>query len=470
MTCKPSPLNRLTLLVVCVTILGLTSCQPPLKLECQSPEQPPISLEPSENINIAIQVDATPSMAGFVKTDRQSNYEQTLEILDTTAAASWARTKAKINYYAFGTERRQITRSSYIQARKPDFYNIGGVFNDGQLTAAISKLNKGKSPSLSVIVTDLYQTDSDITSVLEQLKKLYLQQDMAVGVLGIKSQFAGTVFDIGINKLTRVYRTTNAKPDTYRPFYVMFLGKYHDIVYYFRKLQEKNSELFPGENFVIFYPSLIQQVSQFDLNSLPSEISKTKDDKKDKSLRKIRAINFRGINGRVNQPGKLETLRISADAKDASEVKYRVRYFPLPYTLPIDVNGGIQAQQSTQLYDNKEFEPYNREIMQYSDWSISNNGDEKRLTFNTIFNPDQIDDGIYQIRTRLVINKTAGKEWWEKWNFDERQFDRTNSANFNGATTLNLLPFMQGLKGIVDDLNTQKPSTAAELCFAIQRD
>ena len=97
--------------------------------------------------------------------------------------------------------------------------------------------------SLAVIVTDLFQDEGDINRLVAQLKEKYLQKELAVGLLGIRSQFDGTVYDAGIN-----VPPIDHQGD--RPFYLLVLGRHADIAYYFDQIkaefdESKTVPLFP---------------------------------------------------------------------------------------------------------------------------------------------------------------------------------------------------------------------------------
>ena len=150
-------------MLVSVLTVALVACNTSVDLKCESSTQTTnknkaiLPEAKSESVEIEILVDATPSMRGYVNNNRQSRYEQTLDWLDSSAVSGWASNKSLIKYYLFGTSRRQIDRQGYLNAKKPAIYS-GDIFLDSQLKAAIAPPSPNK---LSVIVTDLYQTDND---------------------------------------------------------------------------------------------------------------------------------------------------------------------------------------------------------------------------------------------------------------------------------------------------------------------
>ena len=91
-----------------------------------------------------------------------------------------------------------------------------------------------KANPLVVIVTDLFQDNRDLTVLVSQIKKHYIQKGYEVGILGLRSEFDGTVYDLGDAPLS--YQSTPENPETFRPFYLLVLGRHADISYYFDRL------------------------------------------------------------------------------------------------------------------------------------------------------------------------------------------------------------------------------------------
>lgn len=450
----------------------VTSCQlPVVDIECTlsaqtNDSQAQIADKQSDTINIEIQVDATPSMKGFVDNPRPSRYEQTLDLLDLIATASWSEDKSSIKYYRFGTYKKEISKQTYINAKTPGFYAGGGIFNDSQILATISTPSPNK---LSIIVTDLYQTDNDISSVIGELKTKYLQKDYAVGILGIRSEFMGKVYDIGVRNITRDYRTDDKKPDTFRPFYVIILGTPQNVSYYFEELQQKNGTLIDSKHFIIFHPQVIQKASSFNFDIYSSELRK-----RQKDFVKVRALNDGKIRGKIINNSSIEALRIKGKLDDNYDIGYTVAYYPLLYTLQVDTSqyNAFVLKKEVKVLDRKEqaFKPSNGKGFQFNNWKINEAQSRKELSFTTQVIPSSIKPGIYTLTVELIPNKFIIPEWWKTWNFEESTFDRNNADKFDGSSTLNLQNFLEGLKVTTTNLIKANSPVASRLCFAIQRD
>ena len=469
------------LMLVSVLALALAACNTSVDLKCESSSQttdknkatlPEIK---SESVEIEILVDATPSMRGYVNNNRQSRYEQTLDWLDSSAVSGWTNNKSLIKYYLFGTSRRQIDRQGYLNAKKPAIYS-GDIFLDSQLKAALAPPSPNK---LSVIVTDLYQTDNDVPSVLESLKNEYLKKGYAIGILGVRSEFNGVVYDIGIRGDQRSYNTTNKKEDKFHPFYVVLLGSYENVEYYFNELSKQSGGVINQDQFIVFYSKSFRTVSSFDLDKYPSDFSTSKANIKRGSG------TFVGDSVRATVKDVKSVLPILVSSSsgtsakgDASNytVQHKISYAPLPFTLEVDVEkgNGFKVEPKSLVFDkdkNGFLKSVESKFIQFDSWQIAKSADSISLSFKTQIKSDAMAKGeIYKLNAGLIPSSFKEPDWWQAWNLDERGFDRSNQNNFDGSKTLNLQSFLRGLKSITTELIDSNKPIAANLCFAVQKE
>jgi hypothetical protein len=416
--------------------------------------------QPSEQIKINIYLDATPSMKGYVNYPAPTRYSQTLDLIDIIATAGWAGGKSATEYYRFGTKSSSMQRADYIRAKTPGFYAGEGDFNDSQLKTAISE---GAENRLSLIVTDLYQTNLDITSVVERFKREYLQKNLAVGILGIRSEFNGTVYDIGINRQKREY-ITGKDPQQLRPFYIIFLGEHQDIVHFFEKLKQQRSDLVSADSFTLFSPQIIEKISLFDnqksLPQLPQD---------NPNIREIKTLNNGTAVARINTPDSLQSFLITRGGNTEISIPSQVSYHPTPYTLQVNPlgNGAFLTQVEGLAHRRQEdkLSPNEQQALQVKEFQLQ----EGMLKFKTLISPDKLTPAIYNFSVNVMPSQFQEPEWWQKWNFDEGRF-ASNPRSFDGSTTLNLTLFLQGLKTVTTDLINTNKTVAARLCWAIQRD
>ncbi len=169
---------------------------------------------PPDSMRMDVYLDATVSMGGYAVAGGE--YGRFLEALESTSQTAWKRTA--IHYYKFGGSAREIVRQEFLGARTPAFYHEAGL---SAVTSIQRAINCHRGPNISVIITDLFQTEGDVNAVVDQVKQQCFQQGVTVGILGIPSRFDGTVYDA---KVPSYRYTSSADPASLRPFFALMFG------------------------------------------------------------------------------------------------------------------------------------------------------------------------------------------------------------------------------------------------------
>ena len=174
----------------------------------------------TKNLSVTVYVDGTASMAGYTNKNSPSVFKtllknSLLEILD-----KWD--NHKIEFVRFGDrdEKFKIEESKF---EKEDFYED----KDTRLDEVI---NKTDNKNLSIIITDLFQTNQHYTSLSNALETKCFgdQSDRSFAIIGVKSQFKGKIYDIA-NHAPIEYNSVEGNVATYRPFYMLVIGKDADV-------------------------------------------------------------------------------------------------------------------------------------------------------------------------------------------------------------------------------------------------
>ncbi|MGK7877639.1 MAG: hypothetical protein AB4426_31355 [Xenococcaceae cyanobacterium] len=417
----------------------------------------------SEPLTIAIQVDGSGSMLGYV-TNPNSRYIQTLKLLDSAfGIGGGSRPQVALEYYrSGGPSNQKLNRSEYRQAQLPDFYtgkNPKFPKVSSQLDAAI--IPPEKTDKLSVIVTDLAQNGADVNHLNKKIQQTYLNKNIkgyAVGILAITSEFKGTVYTTEPRVVADFkYNTAGKQLKDYRPFYAVFLGPYSDIAHYFDKLKKTRRDLIDSSKLVIFYPGqIVSEISYLGSPPTPEGIT--------------RPVSLH--NGRVaveveTPPYELLEIERRIEQKELP-INYSIPFAPLSYTLPID-NESIETETRIMAFDSfeKNFkEQFNdlslKNAIELNAWKLDNN----RLNFTTTIRPEEFpEEGIYLFTVDVVAEEFKEPSWWKEWDWSSR------ISNKDGSKTYNLLSFMQNLKTTTTDLMTvgdQKP-VIGRFCYAIQK-
>lgn len=210
----------------CVSLIGCGSIAKKKKAEdnakpvTQSTQVANAEDELSTRLDVDIYIDGTYSMSGYVKGNANTAYINAVKTMESTIKSNWK--EESVTFVKFGDSNKTLKREEFLAFEKVDFYQ--------EKDTSLQKVVNGiKDDKLSIIVTDLFQTNQDIESVGYALKeKVFTKAGKAIAIVGIKSQFEGVIYDIGRNLNSQEYKTT-ADPGSFRPFYMMLIGKEKDV-------------------------------------------------------------------------------------------------------------------------------------------------------------------------------------------------------------------------------------------------
>lgn len=209
------------------------------------------------NIDIDIYIDATTSMEGFA-VDEMTVYSQFIDQLEASSLSAWK--SADVKYFKFGERTREIGRPEFLTAKNNKmFYRENGIFLETYIDSVIKKTDTKR---LSVVITDLFQNEGDVNSMVNKIKTQCFFDGIMVGVLGIKSKYIGTVY---IEDQNNTHYPLNDE----RPFYALFFGAPYNM--------EKLFEALKAKDFV--KEEQIQLISNHILKSANVSIVKTRESK-----------------------------------------------------------------------------------------------------------------------------------------------------------------------------------------------
>ncbi|MEG4505654.1 hypothetical protein QUA81_20105 [Microcoleus sp. F6_B4] len=449
-------------LAIAISLL-LDACNIPTKnFTCDLPTSANSQVSQSDPINLAIHVDGSGSMLGYVA-NNTSRYVKTLELLDRIIALGGSSSKSIIKYYRTGEGSKKIDRSDFLKAQKPEFYDGSNPqFPDvaSGLATAITPPQKGEQ--LFVMVSDLDQNGGDVTRLNQKIKEIYLnpqKKGYAVGIVAIRSEFKGKVYVADKTRQNFDYDTEGKKNEDLRPFYIMFLGPYQDIANYFEKLKREGGQVLDGSQFMIFSP-----------NNIVSEISYLSSPKQPlpQDLKQPSSLNDGQVAVEVNDGKKIQLLEIEKNSSQELPINYNVAFTSLSHTLPIDASS-IESTFKIKVFDisDKDFKEKNEQslksFLKISDWQIDNNN--KTLSFVTKISPSQVSEpGVYWFTVDVTAKNLQEPAWWKEWDFDPKR-DKTD----DGSKTNNLVNFLRGLKTITTELMQDDPPMIGHFCYAIQK-
>ena len=428
----------------------------------------------SDRLVARIYFDATLSMQGFV-VPGSTRYTQMCPYLESVIVSGW--TDGKVNFFRFGEHVESIDRDTYLRVGSKDFYENENInretliqkiidhedqFVSDQITinnapeesteleinntpeegsevvAPTEEVNESsKENRLVVIVTDLFQDNSDINLLVTQLKEKYIQNGFEVGLFGLRSQFDGKVYDTGIGEDPIIHKSNPENPETFRPFYLLILGRHADIAHYFDCLTAKG---FPEAQTIIFSRYLVSPLLSFDGASVESSnlIRKTFVD---------------------DQDPRLKQFEIRKDSNPA-KISAKLEYVLLPHVMPFDsdtLEVSIIAKHAP--IGEIEISPDAQECLEVTSTPSKNeDGNELTVEFNIASStlPGKA-VYLYEVTLSPGIDTYRAPDWCSEWDMGSER---------NGSKTLNLVNFVRDLSQVTARMHHPK---IAKFCCYIEK-
>ena len=413
-----------------LTMILITSCFlliiAAFGIECQEERAPAPVVDKSEQmpplsdkLNVDFFLDGTLSMQGFVNPGDFTRYVKTLQTIESITISCWPDNQP--TFSKFGAKILPLENREYLKAVLPSFYNDKEIEQQTHIDKVIDAANKNH---LTIIITDLFQNDSDATFLITLLRDKFIKSGLTVGVLGLRSEYRGRIYDIGINHQVFDYdSTTNAGQP--RPFYLLMLGKHADIVYYYEKLKQNNPKLYSVAQFCIFSP--------FIVNPLPAFA-----EARIESIKKVK-MSIAGISNLVNNSNQDNRIRQFILRGKTAGFKVTLNYDLLPYTAGFDIAKPDCSINSINYYNKKSSILSTNDALTIDEIKVSN----KTITLNLIFQAAKMpNNGIncFEIilQPQFSMNNIPG--WFTEWDMN----DQCVIAR-DGSKTLNLQSFLTGL-------------------------
>ena len=401
----------------------------------------------SDRLVARIYFDATLSMQGFV-VPRSTRYTRMYPYLESVIVSGWK--DGKIDFFRFGEQVESIDRDTYLKAGSADFYENQNISRETLIQKVIDdedqfvegKIETGKTPEaatetstpeastevvapseeikekqtenrLVVIVTDLFQDKSDINLLVTQLKEKYIKNGREVGLFGLRSQFNGMVYDIGIGEAPLRHQSDPTNPETFRPFYLLVLGRHADITHYFDRLKVNN----PDAKMIIFSRYLVSPLLSFDDAEIETD-----------------NLNSKTINSDHSQDPRLKQYEIVRGSEPA-KISAKMKYVPLPHAISFDPEVPLKIDKPAPKGGTEESSEGEKWL------EVKSGLSENELTVKFTLSESLTGKAIYLYEVTLSpdIDAYQTPDWCSDWDMgDER----------NGSKTLNLVNFVSGLSQV----------------------
>ena len=418
----------------------------------------------SDSLVARIYFDATLSMQGFVAPGSTRYTQICYPYLEGVILNGWRGGEA--NFFRFGEQVEPIDRDTYLKVGSKDFYKneninretfiqkiidyedklVGDQMKVSNAPEESTETDTNSTPEAStevvvpseeikerqtenrlvVIVTDLFQDNSDINLLVTQLREKYIQNGLEVGLFGLRSQFDGTVYDTGIGEAPLPHKSTQ-DPKTFRPFYLLVLGRHADIAHYFDRLTANE---FPEAQTIIFSRYLVSPLVSFDgtkINKLDNLNPKTY----------------------VSQHARLKQYEIWKGSNPA-KISAEIKYVPLRHAMFFDSNAVkvfVIAKDApmgkTEICGEAE------ECLEVTS-TFSEDGNELSIDFELESEDLQSAVYLYEVTLRPRIDKYRAPDWCSEWDMGEERA---------GSKTLNLVNFVRGLSQVTARMHHPKIAT-----------
>ena len=242
-------LNLLVLLMLAFTLL-ISGCDEEGKIIFKLPDdfKKPIDELP-QKIEVDVYWDATYSMKGYTTLAAGNVYRTLPDLLGDIGSSM-----GEVKFFRFGENIQPLENRDYRKFSSPEPYNE-------IITAVHNVIDKADSNHLSIIITDLFESDSDWSGVTQKLRDKYFANHQAVAIIGIKNSFNGDIFDVGLNAAKFNYNSYDYS-ERFRPFYLMIMGSEPVILDFMQRFKERQS--IPNEtNYLLLSENLTETASDF---------------------------------------------------------------------------------------------------------------------------------------------------------------------------------------------------------------
>lgn len=215
--------------IICAAIiLFVSGCSRQIQQVPPLPGTLPNILTAPEQIDTDIFFDATVSMKGFTTLAAGNVYLTLPDLLGDLCGSM-----GTVKFFSFGANIRPLDGRAYRQFTTPDVYVE-------PITAVANVVDVADPAHLSIIITDLFESDADWSNVTQKLRDKFFANHLAVAVIGIRNSFYGEIFDVGLNAAKFQYNSWD-DPNRYRPFYLLVTGRDDVVKNFLRKFNERQT-------------------------------------------------------------------------------------------------------------------------------------------------------------------------------------------------------------------------------------
>ena len=396
------------LLIICAALM-ICGCGNRIESVPPLPGTLPNILTAPEKIDTDIYFDATVSMKGFTTLAADNVYLTLPDLLGDLCGAA-----GDVKFYSFGEQIHELDGRSYRQFTTPEVYNEA-------ITAVANVVDRAEPSHLSIIITDLFESDSDWSNVTQKLRDKFFANHLAVAVVGIKNSFNGEIYDVGLNAAHFNYNTWD-NPERYRPFYLLVMGRDDVVKNFLRKFNERQA--LPNDTgYLMLSENLTEAASDFS----NFELGDVENFYSDDTL---------GLDARVKEFG-LDSF------SEAASFMLNWKYEPPLGGCPLDLS---QVETEVEIFSvaGEEWTPLEKNDVRVS--FLKDNRQSESFLIKVSLTPEKsLAEGKLNFARIKVMPKESGYKlptWVELWSVNVDGSAKT----FDGSKTVNLTRVLGSLK------------------------
>jgi hypothetical protein len=214
-----------------LTIFFVTGfAQPAQAAQFQAPAYEAGADKPITGVDLYI--DATASLRGFVRSDRLTTFAYFTRIMEGRLHSLFPpSTQLGYQLNRFGLKIDPF--GDMKDAWRPAFYDPVKGYEDTDLSVVARQIQRGH---LTVIITDLFQSDSHIEAFRTELVKRGLGRAFQCAVMAFRADFDGKIYDIPPSKSTLRYKGQ-------RPAYALVFAPAGQLRIFLDEMLSQKSEL-----------------------------------------------------------------------------------------------------------------------------------------------------------------------------------------------------------------------------------
>lgn len=446
-------LSYFSVAIACSSVVvgcGVFFPQPSEKITCDVTNPKNTKPVSTTQPKVQVYVDATPSMSGYVAVP-ESEYIKAIRLIDRAASDL---TK-KPEYFAFGEKAIAFKQDQFMDSvQKSSFYEgTNDALKNTRLVNIIPEVNPNKDEKLIIAITDLYEDKGYATPVTAKLNE-YIKSGYAIGIVGVKSKFKGTIYDVdGVGSEFK-YPESDDAPSKIRPFYILLIGSYENVSRYVGFLQSNDPKIFDENSFSIFYTQPVQAIGQ--LVDLASRVLPTPSQGFAPATSK-----------KLNQGGAIvevsgDNIELLRTGKAPVEISYKVDFSPIPKVF----NGlGLSVSiESNEVFTGKSKESKSLETRALTFGEPVAFVDKKLINLKANIDPTKLPQGVSYIKALIKIDDSklgvnTNMQWWGAWSAEIGSRD--------GSKTINLSAFLGDLQSKARE--GMKGKQVARLCYVFQK-